>query len=633
MEKTFKAEVKDLLNLVIHSLYSNRDIFLRELISNASDAIDKAQFTALSDKSVSAPGGKWQIRIAADEARKTLTLSDNGIGMSLEEVEENIGTIAKSGTKAFASMLKAQGAAAAPDLIGQFGVGFYSAFIVANRVELRSRKHGASPATATLWSSSGEGSYAVESCLKDEPGTEITLFLKDDAAEFLEEWKLRKIVKQYSDFIAHPVVMAVEKYDESVEVKDGEEPPMALQDDTLNSMKAIWTRSKSEVKDEEYNEFYKHISHDFLDPLETIAYKAEGSIEFQSLLFVPGRAPFDLYQNGDKKGVQLYVKRVFIMDECKALMPDYLRFVKGVVDSADLPLNVSREILQEDKILGKIQKNLVKKILDTLAATLANDREKYLKFWKEFGRVIKEGMHSDFANKEKIQDLLLWESTSASADKPTSLKEYVERLAEGQTEIYYISGPDRDACANSPVLEGFKKKGWEVLFFAEPIDEWVAQSLTEYGGKPVKNITKGDVKFDEAASEETKKATTESKDVLDAVRKALDADVKEVRFTSRLDESPACLVADEHAMSANMERLYRSMNQNMPVSKRILELNRDHAVVKNLLTLAAKDASAESFRERAEMLLDQALLAEGSPLKDPARFAKRVARLMEAQVN
>ncbi|MEN9360983.1 MAG: hypothetical protein RL095_2518 [Verrucomicrobiota bacterium] len=633
MEKTFKAEVKDLLNLVIHSLYSNRDIFLRELISNASDALDKAKFTALSDKAVNAPGGQWQIRLAADEARKTLTISDNGIGMSLDEVEENIGTIAKSGTKAFASMLKAQGAAAAPELIGQFGVGFYSAFIVASRVELRTRKHGTPASAATLWSSSGEGSYAVESCVKDQPGTEITLFLKDDAAEYLEEWKIRKIVKQYSDFIAHPVVMAVEKYDDSVEVKDGEEPPKKIEDDTLNSMKAIWTRSKSEVKDEEYAEFYKHISHDFLEPLETIAYKAEGALEFQSLLFLPSRAPFDLFQTGDKKGVQLYVKRVFIMDDCKALMPEYLRFVKGVVDSADLPLNVSREILQEDKILGKIQKNLVKKVLDTLGSMLTSDREKYLKFWKEFGRVLKEGMHSDFANKEKIQDLLLWESTSATADKPTTLKEYLERLPEGQSEIYYVSGPDRDACANSPILEGFKKKGWEVLYFAEPIDEWVAQSLTEYAGKPVKNITKGDVKLDEAAAEETKKATAESKDVLDAVRKALDAEVKEVRFTNRLAESPACLVADEHAMSANMERIYRSMNQNMPVSKRILELNREHAVVKSLLGLAAKDSSSEAFRERAEMLLDQALLAEGSPLKDPARFAKRVARLMEAQAN
>ena len=634
--KKFRTEVKELLNLVISSLYSNRDIFLRELLSNSSDAIDKARFESLSDKSILEDDSDWKIKIVPDKEARTIKIVDNGIGMNVEDVENNIGTIAKSGTKAFMQKLQESQEAEVPEMIGQFGVGFYSSFIIADKVEVVTRKAGAPANEGVKWTSAGTGSYSIEEVEKAGRGTEITLFLKEDTDEFLEEWKIRKIVKTYSDYIEYPVTMDVvhsekPKDDEGKVIEDAD-PVETIEEQTLNSQKALWTRSKSDISEDEYKEFYKHISGDFGEPLETIHFNVEGNFEFNAVLFLPEKAPFDLFMQQDKKGVHLYVKRVFIMDDCKALMPDYLRFVKGVVDSADLPLNVSREILQEDKLIGKIQNNLVKKVLDTLKTMMKKDYDKYVNFYKEFGKVIKEGMHSDFSNKEKIQDLMLFESSSMKEGEFTSLKQYVEKMPEDQKEVYYITGQSRAAVENSPHIEIFKKKGYEVLFLVDPIDEWVTQSLHEYDGKPVKSIVKGDVNLDDRDEEETKKEAEEFKTPLEAIQKVLDDDVKEVRFSNRLTNSPCCLVADDHAMSANMERIMQSMNQEMPKQKRIFELNKDHAVIQKVLDLAGKESSADELKEYTSILYDQALLMEGSPIQDPASFAQKVTKLMESSL-
>ena len=635
--KKFRTEVKELLNLVISSLYSNRDIFLRELLSNSSDAIDKARFESLSDKSILEDDSDWKIKIVPDKEARTITIIDNGIGMNVEDVENNIGTIAKSGTKAFMQKLQESKEADVPEMIGQFGVGFYSSFIIADKVEVVTRKAGTPASEGVKWTSQGTGSYSIEEIEKAGRGTEITLFLKEDTDEFLEEWKIRKIVKTYSDYIEYPVTMDVvhsekPKDDEGKVIEDAD-PIETIEEQTLNSQKALWTRSKSDISEEEYKEFYKHISGDFGNPLETIHFNVEGNFEFSAVLFLPEKAPFDLFMQQDKKGVHLYVKRVFIMDDCKALMPDYLRFVKGVVDSADLPLNVSREILQEDKLIGKIQNNLVKKVLDSLKTMMKKDYDKYVGFYKEFGKVIKEGMHSDFANKDKIQDLMLFESSSTKEGEYVSLKQYVEKMPEEQKEIYYITGQSRSAVENSPHIEIFKKKGFEVLFLVDPIDEWVTQSLHEYDGKAVKSIVKGDVNLDEKDEEEAKKEAEEFKTPLEAIQKALDEDVKEVRFSNRLTDSPCCLVADEYAMSANMERIMQSMNQEMPKQKRIFELNKDHAVIKKVLDLAGKESSTEELKEYTSILYNQALLMEGSPIQDPASFAQKVTKLLEGSLS
>ena len=631
--KKFRTEVKELLNLVISSLYSNKDIFLRELLSNSSDAIDKARFESLSDKSILEDDSDWKIKIIPDKEAKTIKIVDNGIGMNVEDVENNIGTIAKSGTKAFMQKLEESKDSDIPEMIGQFGVGFYSSFIIADKVEVLTRKAGEPASAGVKWTSAGTGNYSIEEVEKADRGTEITLFLKDDTDEFLEEWKIRKIVKTYSDYIEYPVTMDVvhsekPKDDEGKVIEDADAVE-TIEEQTLNSQKALWTRSKSDITEEEYKEFYKHISGDFGEPLETIHFNVEGNFEFNAVLFLPEKAPFDLFMNSEKKGVHLYVKRVFIMDDCKALMPEYLRFVKGVVDSADLPLNVSREILQEDKLIGKIQNNLVKKVLDTLKKMMTKDFDKYLNFYKEFGKVIKEGMHSDFANKEKLQDLMLFESSSTNAGESISLKQYVERMPSDQKEIYYITGQSRPAVENSPHLEIFKKKGYEVLFLTDPIDEWVTQSLHEYDGKAVKSIVKGDVNLDEKDEEEAKKEAEEFKTPLEAIQKVLDEDVKEVRFSNRLTDSPCCLVADEYAMSSNMERIMESMNQEMPKQKRIFELNKDHSVVQKVLDLAGKGEAKEDLEEYTSILYNQALLMEGSPIQDPASFAQKVTKLLE----
>ncbi|WDE96103.1 molecular chaperone HtpG [Lentisphaera profundi] len=626
MEKQFQTEVSELLKLVINSLYSNRDIFLRELVSNSSDAIDKVRFNSLSDKSLDIANGDLKIKIIADKDKKTFTVIDNGVGMTETEVEENIGTIAHSGTKSFVEKLQSNKDENTPDLIGQFGVGFYSAFMVADKVDVYTRSASADKADGVHWHSEGTGSYTIDKTELAEHGTKIVLHLKEDAEEYLEDWKIRKIVKTYSDFLSYPITMDVEK--SLPKADEDAEPETTIEEETLNSMKAIWTKAKADVTDVEYKEFYRHISQDHQDPAEIIHYRAEGNLEFDSLLFVPDRAPMDMFMQQENKGISLYVKRVFIMDDCKDLIPDYLRFVKGVVDSADLPLNVSREILQEDRVIRTIRKNIVKKVISTLKKMKNNDFDKYSKFWQEFGKVLKEGVSNDWENKDKLTELLIFESSSTEAGKFTSLDDYVKRMPEDQKEIYYISGLSRGAVENSPQLEAFKKKGFEVLFFIDPIDEWVTQSLTEFDTKAVKSVAKGDLELDEKEKEELEKENENFKTPLESIQKVLDDEIKEVRFSSRLTDSPCCLVADENGMGVNMENIYKAMNQDVPHQKRTLELNKDHAVVQHMLKVAEKDAASDELKDYSALLYDQALLNEGSAIKDPARFTSLITKFM-----
>ncbi len=634
--KKFETEVQQLLDLVIHSLYSNKDIFLRELVSNASDAIDKVRFEAHSNESLLEGNADWKIKISPDKEAGTLTIRDNGIGMTREQVEENIGTIARSGTRAYLENLKSKEVRDNPELIGQFGVGFYSSFMVADKVVIITRTAGDKSA-ACLWESTGDGSYTVEECSKESRGTDVILHLKEEMKEYLDEWKVRSIIKKYSDYVQDPIVMDItrEEAPQGIDGKpiEGAEKIKKVEEEILNSMKAIWTRPKSEITEEEYEEFYKHISHDYDKPLKTIHYAAEGTSEFRSILYLPSHRPFDLFFREHKKGVQLYVKRVFITDKCENLIPDYLRFVKGVVDSSDLPLNVSREILQEDVQLKRIEKSLVGKVLSTLAEMKEKDNEQYLKFFKEFGPVLKEGLHFDFANKEKLQELVLFESSTKGAGELVSMKEYVERMPEGQTEIYFITGTSRSLVEKSPHLEIFKKKGYEVFFLLDPVDEWVAQALTEYDGKKLKAVDRGDLELgteEERKELEAKKEEQgkQHKGLLEFFSEKLAESVKEVRFSGRLTDSACCLVADDFGMNANMERILKAMNQDVPESKRILELNPDHPLIAVLSELYEKDKEDPRLADYGELLLDQALLTEGSPIKDPLRFTKLVTQLM-----
>jgi len=636
--KKFETEVQQLLDLVIHSLYSNKEIFLRELISNASDAIDKVRFESHSNMDLLEGNADWKIKLHADKDAGTITISDNGIGMNLDEVADNIGTIAKSGTRNFVESLKAQNLSDNPELIGQFGVGFYASFMVADKVVLTTRKAGEKQ-FGCRWESTGDGSYTIEECEKETRGTEIVLHMKDDMKEYLDEWRIRSIIKKYSDYVQYPVVMDVTR-SEPVKDQDGK----AIEgggtidktvEETLNSMKAIWTRAKSEISTEEYEEFYKHISHDYDKPLSTIHYSAEGVTEFKAIVYIPSHKPFDLFMRDHKKGVHLYVKRVYITDNCEALLPDYLRFIKGVVDSSDLPLNVSREILQEDVQIKRIQKSLVGKILSTLAEMKEKAPEDYLKFYAEFGPVLKEGIHFDHANKEKIQDLLLFESSRTETGKFVALKEYVARMPEGQQEIYYITGMSRSSVENSPYMEVFRKKDYEVLYMTDPVDEWVVQTVTSYDEKHLKAIDRGDLELDteeekkahEAKKEEAKK---EFGSVISFIQETLKEKVKEVRLSSRLTESACCLVADEMGINANMEKILKSMNQEVPEAKRILELNPDHPIMQVMTAMFDKDKENAKLTDYCELLFDQALLTEGTPIKDPLRFTKLVSELMVA---
>ena len=617
----FKTEIQELLHLMIHSVYSNKDIFVRELVANAADAVDKARFAAIQTPSIAR---EWEIRIEADEANNVLKISDNGIGMNEEELITNIGTIAKSGTKAFVESLKNKDEKSAdtPELIGQFGVGFYSAFMAADKVEILTKKAGESQ--AWRWISDGKEAFSIEEAEKEDQGSCIILHLKDEAKEYLDYWKISSIIKKYSDYIAYPIKMThtIKKDDKDV-----------VEDSTLNSMKAIWLRNESEVTEEEYKAFYGHISGNYDDPLKRISYSAEGISEFKALLFLPSRAPFDFNMAERRTNkLHLYVKRVFITDNCPGLLPDYLRFAAGVVDSSDLPLNISREMLQDDPQIHRICSNLTKRILSELAKLMKDDREKYETFYKEFGRQLKEGLHTDFSNRDKIKDLLLFETMNNPDGKLVSLKEYRDSMPALQQELYYITGDSRNTLEKSPHLEIMRKQNYDVLFMTDPIDEFVLPSIGEIDGKKLKCVNKGDVKFDESIQKEleekTKKAGEEKKELVEFIKTSLGDKVKEVRFSSRLTESACCLVSDEYDPSAYMQRVLRAMDKNAPDLQRILELNADHPLVAALQALYKKDAKNPKLAEFSEMLYDQALLAEGSPISDPMLFTRRVASLM-----
>jgi molecular chaperone HtpG len=606
----FKAELKQLLHLIIHSLYSHKDIFLRELISNASDAIDTVRFLSLTKQELLAGDSDWKIKIIPDEKAGTLTVSDNGIGMSKESIVENLGTIAKSGTRAFLEALQHADVKDRPELIGQFGVGFYSAFMVADRVAVVSRMAGLPASEGIRWESDGQGAFTVDAVDKESRGTDVILHLREDSKEFLQPWRIRQVVKKYSDFVEHPIVMDALDKDKKT---TGEE--------TLNSRKAIWLRPKSQIGQEEYNEFYKHVSHDYQDPAKTIHYTAEGTIEFKALLYLPAHKPMELTWGDAKKGLHLYIQRVFIMDDCEALLPNYLRFVRGVVDSPDLPLNVSREILQQSAPLEKIKSNLTNKILGTLDEMMRKESEAYVSFYKELGPILKEGVGQDWPNREKIADVLLFESTKTESGKFTSLGDYVERMPSGQEEIYYLIGESRELIENSPYLESFKAQGAEVLLLSDPVDEFWTGALPEYKGKHLKAVDRGAIGAAEVA--EDKKQAFQP--LMDFMKGKL-SEVKDVRLSSRLKESAACLVADEGAMGAHMERLMQRFGRGnqLPESKRILELNADHATVKAIQQLFHKNQADDRLEKYSRLLYDEAVLAEGNKVRDPVAFARYI---------
>lgn len=629
--RKFKTEVKQLLDLVIHSLYTKKEIFLRELISNSSDAIDRAKFEALTNKDIQIGDDEWKIRIVPDKEQNTLTISDNGIGMISDEVERNIGTIANSGTSAYLEQLQENKETANAEFIGQFGVGFYSAFMVSDKVTVVTKRAG-SDEPAVCWVSDGGGRYSIEDCEKDAPGTDVTLHLREGMEHYLDEWEIRRIVKEYSDYISFPIAMDVTRSEQPEE--EGGEKVEKTEEETLNSMKSIWKQSKSEISDEEYKEFYKHISHDYSDPLETIHFNAEGVTEFNALLYIPSQAPFDIFMRESHKGIHLYVKNVFIMDDCKDLLPEYLRFARGVVDSSDLPLNVSRETLQDEAVIHRIRKSVVGRVLKTLKEMQDERIEDYRKFYGQFGPVIKEGLHSDFANRDKLKEIVMYYSTATEDGAPVTLRDYVDRMPAGQKEIYYISGDALDTVSKSPHLEAFKQRGYEVLFFTDAVDEWVANSLAEYDGKKLKAVDRGDIDLEadehkEERAEERKAAAKEYKKLIKYIEKRLEDELKEVRISDRLTDSPCCLVVDENAMNAHMERIMRAMNQEVPKSKRILEINPGHGVVKQMNELVEADKKSEKLADYVDLLYNQALLTEGSAPRDPARFAGLVSKLME----
>ncbi len=626
----FQTEVQQLLELMIHSLYSHKDIFLRELVSNASDATDRLRFEALTKPELLTDGAKLEIRLEVDKDTRTLAIHDNGIGMSKKELVENIGTIAKSGTRELAEKMKkakaADKSADAGELIGQFGVGFYSSFMVANKVELVTRRAGQK--IATKWVSDGKGDYQIDRAEREAHGTSITLHLdpvdeESGLEDFTDEHVLSRIIGRYSDFIAYPIVLRGGPGEDGA---DGE-------DKTLNSMKPIWERAASDVTEEEYSEFYKHISHDWRDPLERVLQRAEGTIEYKALLFIPSEAPFDLYYVGHESGLRLYVKRVSIMERCEELLPRYLRFVQGVVDSADLPLNVSREILQHDRQIRQIRKGLQKKILDTLQKMKADDEEKYLKFWTPFGAALKEGVIEDFEHRDKIVELLLFPS-SRETEKLTSLADYVERMGEAQDAIYYMTGESRDMIESSPHLEAFRDKGVEVLFLTDAVDEMLMQSLTEYKDKKLQSAGKGTVDLGTDEEKEVQKKELDEKAktfeaLLKRIKTSLADRVKEVRLSSRLTSSPACLVGGEEDVSPRVEKWLRQQQGDAPAQKRILELNPEHPIVTGLKAKFDVHETTEAVSEYSELLYGYSLLAEGSDIPDPADFAKRFAALMQ----
>lgn len=620
----FKAEIAEMLDLVVNSLYSKKEIFLRELVSNASDAIDKAKFQGLTDKALVADNPEWRIDISVDSAAKTMMISDNGIGMDAAELEQNLGTIASSGTKAFRQALKENKGADLPELIGQFGVGFYAAFMVADQVRVISKKRGGT--SAFMWESDMTGGYSISDAEREGFGTSVMIHLKDDQAEYLDRWRVGELIKKYSDFIAYPV--RFRKIDLPKDEKD-EDRKRREEDEAkpLNTMTALWKRAKKDVKKEEYAEFYKHLSHDWKDPLETIPFSGEGAVEFKALLFLPSEAGMELYMPQTKRGLSLYVRNVFIGDDFEMLLPEYLRFVKGVVDSSDLPLNVSREMLQDDAVISKIKSAVTAKILSTLE-DLRKKGEDYRKFWDSFGCVLKEGVRTDYANAERIKKLCLWPSAKTEAGKLVSLEEYVKGMAPGQTDIYYLCAPKVETARTSPALEQALKHKCDVLLFCDPVDEWLTESLGEFEGKKFVDIARGDVAFGTETEREAEKTANEAaakdlKPLLEAIKKQLEADISEVRLSTRLADSPACLVATQYGLSPAMERMMRAMNKDAPKEKRILELNGSHPLVAKM-----KGLEGDALKDAVELLYDQALIAEGSPVADPARFGKLLTALM-----
>ena len=640
----FQAEARQLLDLMVHSVYSNKDSFLRELISNASDALDKLRLEALRNKELD-PNltdiSDLHIEIEVDKSARTLTVRDNGIGMTREEVVDLIGTLAKSGTGELRQQLReAQKAAASEELIGQFGIGFYSTFMVADKVELLTRKAGDSG--ATRWVSSGEATYTIESVDDAPHGTSVTMHLKpadaeDELHDYTSEAKLRELVKKYSDFIAWPIRMQVERRTPATE--EGGEENVTIETQTLNSMKALWAKSKDEVSEDEYKEFYKHIAHAWDDPLEVIAMKAEGTFEYQALLFIPSHAPFDMFTRDAKTGVQLYVKRVFVMDDCDELMPTYLRFIKGVVDAQDMSLNVSREILQQDRQLTAIRRRLTKKILSTVKSIQSERPEDYRTFWAQFGTVLKEGLMSDFENQDALLRISSFASTN-SDDGLTTLAEYVERMKDGQEQIFYATGQSREQLLKSPHLEAFKAKGYEVLLLTDAVDEIWVGSVAEFDGKPLQSVAKGEVDLDseEEKAEHAAEREEQEKDFADLfawLKETLGEHVKDVRLSTRLTESPACLITDAYGMTPALARIYKASGQAVPVSKRILELNPKHSLV-TALRQAHKSGGDDDHMgrlvETAELLYGTALLAEGDVPDDPAKFAAQLAERLARTV-
>lgn len=632
----FKTEVQQLLHLIINSLYSNREIFIRELISNASDAIDKARFKEQTEPALFEGDNDYHIRIATDPEKKTFEITDNGIGMTYDEVNDNIGTIAKSGTKAFMEALERSKDAKAltPELIGQFGVGFYSAFIAAEHITLVTKAAGADK--GVKWESEGKGSYTIEEVEKKGRGTTITLKLKapeEGDQDFTDEYTIRHIVKKHSDFVTYPIIMNVEKSEpipENEIIKDSEGKPVGdtfrkvRADETLNSMKAIWAKSKDEVTDEEYQEFYKHISHNWDKPMEILHKKFEGVTEYDALLFIPSKAPFDMFRPERKHGMQLYCKRVFIMDDCKELLPEYLGFIQGVVDAPDLNLNVSREILQEDRLVRNIRKNLVKKIFGMLEEM---ESEKYEEFYEEFGQALKAGIPTDFENKDRIASLLRYKTTKSDG-KYVSLDTYIERMPEDQKEIYYITGENMSALMNSPLLEALKAKDYEVLLMVDPVDEWVTQSLFEYKEKKLKSAEKGDLELDKVDDAKKDQYTA----LFKFIQEKLEDKVKEVTVSNRLKDSVSCLSADDYAMSAYMEKIMKASGQDMPSQKRSLELNVNHPLIEKMKQIFETDTTNPALADYSQMLLDIAIVSEGGKIDNPARFSKLMGDMMAKSI-
>ncbi|MEW6259971.1 MAG: molecular chaperone HtpG [Thermodesulfobacteriota bacterium] len=628
---TFKTEVQQLLNLIVHSLYSNREIFLRELISNASDAIDKLRFKAQTHPELLENDSDFRIKITPDGIKQTLEISDNGIGMTYEEVIENIGTIAKSGTAAFLEALAKQPSSLTPELIGQFGVGFYSAFMAAEKVTILTRAAGHS--TATFWESNGDGSYTIEEASKLSRGTTITLYLKKrekDDIDFTDRWTIRRIVKQHSDFVAYPIVMDVEKEEplpDNEIIKDKDGKPIGrttrtvMVEETLNSMKAIWLKDKKDVTKEEYEEFYKHISHDWNAPLVHLHMKFEGTTEYNALLYIPSQMPFDLFGPERKHGIQLYCKRVFIMEDCEELMPEYFRFVKGVVDAPDLNLNISREILQQDRLVTNIRKNLVKKLLELLEGM---EKDTYEKFYAEFGPILKVGIHTDPDNRKRIAELARYKTTKSDG-KWISLKEYVANMKPDQKEIYFITGENLTTLMNSPHLERLKEKDYEVLLMIDPIDEWVVQSLNEYDGKPFKSAEKGDLE-----TEAPDKGKAEEFNALfSAIKAHLEDKVKEVKASTHLKDSLSCLSGNPYDMSIFMERILKATGQKPPEIKRVLEINMDHPVMTKIKAIYDADRNDPLVREYSQLLYDMAVIGEGGKIDNPSRFHRLLGGLLQ----